>query len=121
MRVLVCGGRHYHNAYKVNAVLDDIHDMLGINTIIEGGSTGADALAKTWAEDHEINVESYGPDWKKFGKAAGPIRNLRMIEEGVPDLVVAFPGNKGTDNMIKQASFNKIKTLIIKEDAHDYF
>lgn len=42
-------------------------------------------------------------DWHTHGRAAGPIRNRRMIEEGKPDLVVAFPGGRGTANMVNQA------------------
>ena len=31
------------------------------------------------------------------------IRNRRMLEEGRPDLVIAFPGGKGTANMVRIA------------------
>jgi UDP-N-acetylmuramoylalanine-D-glutamate ligase len=50
-----------------------------------------------------IPVETYEADWDTHGKAAGPIRNKRMLDEGKPDLVVAFPGGRGTANMISQA------------------
>jgi hypothetical protein len=38
-------------------------------------------------------------DWKRFGRAAGPMRNERMLKEGRPDLVIAFPGRTGTAGM----------------------
>ena len=41
-------------------------------------------------------------DWTKHGKAAGPIRNQKMLDE-CPDLVVAFPGGKGTADMVRRA------------------
>lgn len=37
------------------------------------------------------------------GKAAGPIRNQRMLDDGKPDRVLAFPGGRGTANMVKLA------------------
>ena len=45
----------------------------------------------------------YPADWDTHGRGAGPIRNKQMLEEGKPDLVIAFPGGKGTANMIGQA------------------
>jgi hypothetical protein len=41
-------------------------------------------------------------DWRKYGAAAGPIRNQRMLE-GPPDIVVAFAGGKGTADMVQRA------------------
>jgi hypothetical protein len=42
-------------------------------------------------------------EWKKHGKRAGPLRNMRMLEEWKPDGVAAFPGGSGTADMIAQA------------------
>jgi hypothetical protein len=37
------------------------------------------------------------------GRAAGPRRNQRMLEDFRPDLVVAFPGGRGTAYMVRRA------------------
>jgi hypothetical protein len=42
-------------------------------------------------------------DWQKHGTAAGPIRNKQMIVSGKPDLVLAFPGGRGTADMSRRA------------------
>ncbi len=47
--------------------------------------------------------EVYEADWHEHGRAAGPIRNARMIAEGRPDLVIAFPGGRGTADMVSRA------------------
>jgi hypothetical protein len=104
MRVLVCGGRDYDNAERVSEVLTRLHRFSEpIDAIIEGAATGADRLGRDWAEANGIRVESYPANWGDYGTAAGPIRNAQMIEEGRPRLVIAFPGGKGTRNMIKVA------------------
>jgi hypothetical protein len=72
-------------------------------TIIEGGATGADSAAADFATVHYCQLEEYKADWKKHGTSAGPIRNRQMLEDGKPDIVLAFPGGKGTANMIAQA------------------
>lgn len=117
MRVLVCGGRNYDNYEHVRDVLYkfcDDHNLwstpdrdgnkmpLGI-TIIHGGARGADSLADQWAVVNWVPFEEYKADWKTYGKAAGAIRNQRMLDEGKPDVVIAFPGGTGTADMIRRA------------------
>lgn len=41
---------------------------------------------------------------RPYNAKAGPDRNQRMIDEGRPDLVVAFPGGRGTADMIRRAT-----------------
>lgn len=84
------------------------HDMV----IIQGGAKGADFLAKCWAKEKAVPCEEYPADWS-LGKQAGIIRNKRMLEEGKPDLVLAFPGGKGTANMIWQAVDAGIEVYIV--------
>lgn len=113
MRVLVCGGRNYSDHAKVFAVLDRLHAEAGIDYLIEGGAKGADALAFEWGRTHHVPGESFSADWENHGSFAGPLRNKRMIEEGKPDLVIAFPGSKGTANMVKQARKAGIEVIEI--------
>lgn len=103
MRILVCGGRDYNDAEAVNAALDAVHRKRGITCIIEGGATGADTLARQWAVATGIDIRTFYANWKLYGKAAGPLRNSQMLDEGRPDGVVAFPGGRGTDDMVRQA------------------
>jgi hypothetical protein len=115
MRVLVCGGRDYGGADTVNVELGRLHREHGIACIIEGGARGADTLARQFAEAAGIPVETYAADWKGQRRAAGPIRNKRMLDEGKPDLVVAFPGGRGTANMVGQARKAGVRVLEICE------
>lgn len=110
MRVLVCGGRDYADQPKVFDELARLHADKPITLLIEGGARGADFLAAQWAHLNGVPRESYPADWSK-GRAAGPIRNKRMLDEGKPDLVVAFPGGRGTANMIEQARRANVRIL----------
>lgn len=113
MRVLVCGGRDYSASDAWNwlernlkdelAFATGCHSALTIDAIIHGGARGADEGAARWAASEHVKVLAYPADWKKHGKAAGPIRNQRMIDEAKPDIVVAFPGGRGTADMIRRA------------------
>jgi hypothetical protein len=99
MRVLVCGGRDYTDRNAVYRVLDRLHKKHTIAAIIQGGARGADRLAVDWATSRKIVLEWYIADWNRLGPGAGHIRNQRMIDEGKPDAVVAFPGGTGTADM----------------------
>lgn len=100
-RVLVCGGRGFDDAALVERTLCDLRPAPSV--IIEGGARGADKLARLWAQHYGADVETCPADWGAHGKAAGPIRNQRMLDEGKPDLVIAFPGGRGTADMVRRA------------------
>lgn len=102
-RVLVCGGRDFDDGARLSTVLRNLNAERKIKVLIEGGARGADYLAQVWAHMNDIDVQTFEADWAAHGKAAGPIRNKLMLDEGKPDLVVAFPGGAGTRNMIRQA------------------
>jgi predicted Rossmann-fold nucleotide-binding protein len=103
MRVIVCGGRNYWDRVLAYAVLDKLHRQKGIDAIIQGGANGADTLASEWADSRSVRNIQFDADWESHGNFAGPMRNRRMLEEGRPALVIAFPGGRGTADMVKKA------------------
>ena len=109
MRILVCGGRDYANISAVRHALGSLHAKRGITLIIEGGAMGADRIAREWAIASGIQHQTFSADWKAHGKAAGPLRNDRMIAEGMPVGVVAFPGGRGTADMANKARAAGVK------------
>lgn len=117
MRVLVCGGRDFDDHMLLVKTLLEYQTEKPITCIIHGNARGADTLADRFADLTGIPKEVYPADWDKYNKAAGPIRNAQMITEGKPDLVIAFPGGKGTANMIKQA---KDAGIPVKEIKHEH-
>lgn len=112
MIVLVCGGRKFYDKVLFRHTMGLIHTETPISLIIHGGATGADTLANYWARAMGIQVKEYRADWILYGnRRAGPIRNRQMLNEGKPDLVVAFPGGKGTADMVKQAKNANVKVM----------
>ncbi|ARQ95298.1 hypothetical protein [Bradyrhizobium phage BDU-MI-1] len=117
-RVLVFGGRKFDNRKALYRSLDVAHMLRKITCIIEGEASGADRMAREWAEEHGVPVDRYPAKWddidrpgarvrkNKFGKLydadAGPLRNTIMLREGRPDKAIGFPGGSGTANMAKQ-------------------
>lgn len=117
--VLVCGGRHYNDPVILGAWLGGIMNQRGIARIIEGGASGADNLAKKFGEWKGIPVDTYRANWRQHGVGAGPLRNQRMLDEGRPDLVVAFPGGAGTFDMVRRARAAGIEVLEVTQRVTD--
>ncbi len=103
MRVLVCGGRDFANAYLLNEWLDATHADTPISLLIHGAAPGADSLAAAWARDNGVESLACPADWTKHGRAAGPIRNQQMLDVHKPDRVIAFKGGRGTADMMRRA------------------
>lgn len=123
MRVLVCGGRDYADYDYLKTVLSALQVVRQpFTAIIHGGYRGADTLADHYAKVHSIEPLEFKADWREHSAAAGPLRNQRMIDEGKPDLVVAFPGHDGTADMVRRARAAGIEVLDArtpKEQAPD--
>ncbi len=102
MRVLITGGRDFLDQLLLFKTLDELHSKSPISLVIHGTAKGADSLAHHWAEERRVSVEACPPDWKRFGRAAGVIRNKAMLEKS-PDLLVAFSGSRGTADMVRRA------------------
>lgn len=97
-------------------------------TIISGKASGADQVALDWATVNWLNTIEFVADWndfsppcktkytatgKPYNALAGFKRNQEMIDKGKPDLVVAFPGNTGTKDMIHRAKKANIEVMEI--------
>lgn len=124
-RIIITGGRKRESSLDYtrldNAiwVLDHTGLLTGHPAIIQGGcATGIDALARKVAEEYDIRMETFPANWKKHGRAAGPIRNQQMANAGA-DLCLAFPSackSTGTWDMIRKAVAAGIDVHVYPED-----
>jgi hypothetical protein len=108
MRVLICGDRNWDDGLPIAWIVRALAHGPDESTVIEGEARGADSLAGRSAERQGVPVEKYPADWDAHGKAAGPIRNQQMLDDGRPDIVVAFhddlDNSRGTGDMVRRAT-----------------
>lgn len=124
MKLLVCGGRTFGDAPLVMpqsvelqraareraeqerrliwSFLIDFHQSTPVSLLIHGDARGADRAAGKWAQDAGVQEVICPANWKHFERRAGFLRNKAMLLLQ-PDLVVAFPGGSGTEDMCRQA------------------
>lgn len=106
MRAIVCGGRGYSDKEYLYQCLDDFEPK--ITEVVQGGQTGADALAKEWAIARSVPWKQEDAEWSTFGLKAGPIRNRLMLAKYRPEVVIAFPGGVGTADMCRAADLKGV-------------
>jgi hypothetical protein len=99
----------------LSRIQTDLRRTRGITVLIAGGARGADTLAEEWAKAQGIQCEVYMADWEGLGRKAGPIRNQQMLDEGKPDLVIAFPGGRGTADMVRRAREAGVETVEVRD------
>lgn len=105
MRVAVCGGRTYGDQDRLWAELDALYVEFGPLWLITGACSGADFMAGTWARtnpDKVAGLDECPANWKLYGRSAGPRRNQEMVDIGKPDKLLAFPGGRGTADMVRR-------------------
>ncbi len=121
-RVIICGGRHFDNYDCLEETMDGLLAEFDLDfdniEIISGHCSGADQLGEKYAENNNILCSVFPAQWKKYGRAAGPIRNSEMIsyasESDFP-IIVAFvsPKTRGTNDTVKKAEKQKFTKILV--------
>lgn len=116
-RVIVCGSRDFTDKETCFRVLDQ---LLGENPnveIISGHAKGTDQLGEEYAALRGISTKVFPPDWKRYGRGAGPIRNREMLSYAMEEspLMIAFwdGKSKGTKNMIEIAKAEDMEVHVV--------
>lgn len=114
-RVIIAGGRDFANYALLSKTMDEyLSEVTDDIFIVCGQSRGADTLGEQYAKEHGYNVQYFPAEWKRYGKAAGYIRNTEMANNA--DALVAFwDGHSlGTKHMIATAEQNHLKIHVVR-------
>lgn len=109
---IVCGGRDFSDSKHLFQCLDLCRKWWNLDKIVHGGAKGADTLAHEWANSRKLVVVRSPADWNTYGKSAGMIRNRSMLDYA-PQVVIAFKGGTGTENMITISRQAEIPVFIL--------
>ena len=122
VRMIVAGGRSFSNyealANSIEAYLRDSNIVYGQLEIVSGGCAGVDLLGERFANERGIAITRFPAQWKKYGRAAGIIRNQEMIDytaDGTSrGILIAFwdGKSKGTGYTVKHSEKAGIEVKI---------
>lgn len=106
MKIAVVGSRNFPDMGCVRFTIR--HCIPGGATLVSGGAQGVDSVAMETAKLTRPDLKRmvFPADWKRWGKAAGVLRNRTIVEHS--DWVIAFwdgksPGTQHTIRLAKEA------------------
>lgn len=110
MKTIIAGCRDISDFLAVETAANESH--FDITEVVSGGADGVDTNAIDWAIKRGIPYRVFEADWKKHGKAAGPIRNGQMAKYAEALVLVWDGESRGSFDMLKQAFENKLKIFV---------
>jgi len=101
-KLAIVGSRNIDDKKFVNRLLNAYRFLFNTpELVISGGARGIDTFAEQWANDNSIETKIFLPDWDKFGKSAGILRNKDIISECNICLAIWDGQSRGTLNDIQ--------------------
>lgn len=117
--VIVAGSRSFSDRSLMYKKLDYYLQNQDKVLIVHGGAKGADKCAAMYAKDRNIKTKVFLPNWDKYGKKAGILRNIEMLEYASQfqnrGCVVFWDGkSKGTKNDIELSKKYNVPLRIVE-------
>lgn len=91
-----------------------------ITEVVAGGARGIDTLAIEWAKHNNIQFRIFKADWDKYGKSAGPIRNIEMAKNADALLAIWDGSSRGTEHMIQVAKKKGLKVYVYNSGGESW-
>ena len=110
----IVGYRKFTDYIKFSEIVDEYIKEIGQPIlIVSGGAKGVDTMAEKYAKEHNIPTQIFYPDWEKYKKGAGLIRNTDIINASTH--VLALPNIKsvGTLDSINKAKIMKKNLKVV--------
>ena len=103
VRAAITGGRSYTPTRADLSKFWEIFDRARAGELHYGDASGVDryVAAVVRRERLAVAVVAHPADWSLHGRRAGPLRNREMV--AAVDLLIAFPGGRGTESCITEA------------------
>lgn len=120
VQLLVSGSRIITNPEYVKMVINNTLTIYNLAPalLISGGAKGVDTCAELWAKENSIEIRRVLPDWDKYGKKAGMLRNTDMLNMLTDKdiLISIWDGeSRGSKHMINQAVDRQQSNLFIHD------
>lgn len=102
MKVVICGSRSIKDPKAIQRAVD-ASGFDPITEVVTGGAEGVDKMADVWSHDARIDRTVMYPNWGKYGRSAGYMRNERMIKYADAVIAIWDGKSKGTAHSIQIA------------------
>ncbi len=115
IKLIIAGSRSFDDYEMFSRELDKYLATLDANceiTVLSGHCSGTDLMGERYASEHSFELEIFPPDWRRYGRGAGPKRNQQMVD--IADCVIAFDsGGAGTRSLITLARKKGLSVTVV--------
>lgn len=101
MNTIISGSRTIQSYDLVLKAILDSGFAPDTTCVFSGMASGPDILGYRWAVTQKIPVKQFVPEWSKYGKPAGIIRNMEMATYAQAAVVLWDGRSPGTKHMLK--------------------
>jgi hypothetical protein len=119
MKVVICGSRDLQNYQLVEEAVT--RSGFEISTVLSGSSRGVDRLGIAFARNHHHPVQVFMPEWERFGKRAGMVRNREMAQTAEAVIAIWDGQSRGTRNIIELASNRHLPCFVLLVNCNQTF
>lgn len=103
MKLAIIGSRNFTDYQLFLTKVNEFIEKYGKpEIIISGGANGADTMAERWAKENQINIMIFHPEWDKYGKKAGILRNSDIVDASTHILAFPSKNGRGTQDSIRK-------------------
>lgn len=130
MKIIIAGGRNFNDQQLFDAgIAEFLLHYNAITSVISGGCAsgtlthvtkdgrkvyGADGMGEKWAEENNIPVSIYLPEYDKYAPNVAPVmRNESMAKAGNALLLYFDRISKGSADMLKRAKRHGLYTHVV--------
>ena len=115
MKLGIVGTRTFTDYEYLKKKILRIYKIKDIEEIVSGGAEGADTLAEQFAKEFDIPIKIYKPNWDKYGRKAGALRNVKIVNRS--SVIIAFwdgksPGTKITIDIAEKQKKQVHKVIL---------
>lgn len=102
MKLIIAGSRTLKPSFGFIRSCIHMLDIRPVDEVVCGMAEGVDLEGQHYASHQELSIKEFPADWKKHGKAAGPIRNKEMAKYADALLLIWDGESRGSANMKKE-------------------
>jgi hypothetical protein len=113
LKTIIAGSRTIDKQAMFNEALERSGFVEKISMVISGGAYGVDQMGERWASINRIPVKKFLPDWERYGKAAGCMRNIEMARAADALIAVWDGESTGTKHMIRVAKEKGLSVYVM--------
>lgn len=115
MKVIIAGSRSINDMKMLELGIE--LSGFKISEVVWGTASGVDELGKRWAQQRNVPVKEFRPEWEKYGSNHAPKKRNNDMADYADALIAIWNGHSpGMAHMIAAAILRKLPYSTFRTD-----